>query len=56
MTKIDQKNEFYLYLGVREYFPLNCCFRDTNTNSYIFGSISFDGGGRGRRGGEKADT
>ena len=59
MTKIDQKNEFYLYLGVQEYFPFNCCFRDTNTNSYIFGSISFDGGGGGVRlifKGEKAVT
>ena len=45
MTKIDQKNEFYLYLGVQAYFPLNCCFEGTNTNSYIFGRISFDGGG-----------
>ena len=45
MTKIDQKNEFYLYLGVQAYFPLNCCFEGTNTNSYIFGRISFYGGG-----------
>lgn len=42
MTKIDQKND----LGVQAYFPLNRCFGGSNTNSYIFGSISFDGGGR----------